>query len=55
MNAINALMAGAGQNLRMILNKLRLLFAWLLVTVNKLHGAITRLTISEDIHPQSAL
>ena len=29
-DAINALMAGAGQNLRMILNKLRLLLAWLL-------------------------
>ena len=29
-DAINALMAGAGQNLRMILKKLRLLFAWLL-------------------------
>jgi IS5 family transposase len=29
-DAINALMAGAGQNLRMILKKLRLLLAWLL-------------------------
>lgn len=29
-DAINALMAGTGQNLRMILNKLRLLLAWLL-------------------------
>ena len=29
-DAINALMAGAGQNPRMILNKLRLLLAWFL-------------------------
>ena len=29
-DAINALMAGAGQNLRMLLEKLRLLLAWLL-------------------------
>lgn len=47
-DAINALMAGAGQNLRMILKKLRLLFAWLLELVASTTQAHTGASISRD-------
>ena len=53
-DAINAMMAGAGQNLRMILKRLRLLFAWLLGLVTKFTGMTERFVSSSHFHAAAA-